>query len=394
MFVGYGHSYSGDTDSAIEHFRHGLVNPQITSQPKYKTMLFFGLASVYWHAMNLRDMQRITKQYLAYGQKFNLAEATAVAHCYMGWIQYLKNDLKAAEKSFLTASNTPLTVNLVWQTQAVCGLAGTLAAMGQFKQAGDALSEFQTKLAERNSFLLLNLIKAWQAELALCFGHLAEAIHWAESYDPQPLIGLQLFFVPQFTLVKVWLAQDAPANWDRARNLLAQMVEIAQNAHLQSVQVSILLLQSLLDDRQGDELAALGKLEQAIHLAEPNGIIRLFADLGPSMADLLNRLHEQGVSKRYIKQILKAFPESSAESPTADQAQIFEPLTERELEILGLLARQLSNQEIAEHLVISKGTVKQHTHNIYQKLGVKGRWQAVTEATRLGIIVAILEFKK
>jgi ATP/maltotriose-dependent transcriptional regulator MalT len=73
---------------------------------------------------------------------------------------------------------------------------------------------------------------------------------------------------------------------------------------------------------------------------------------------------------------------------TAAQAQLVEPLTDRELEVLALLAQQLSNQEIADQLVISKGTVTQHTHNIYQKLNVSSRWQAVTEATRLGILIS------
>ena len=81
-------------------------------------------------------------------------------------------------------------------------------------------------------------------------------------------------------------------------------------------------------------------------------------------------------------------PRAQAAPLSADQAQMIEPLTDREFEVLTLLAQQLSNKEIAVQLVISTGTVTQHTHNIYQKLNVTSRWQAVTEATRLGILTS------
>jgi LuxR family maltose regulon positive regulatory protein len=127
-------------------------------------------------------------------------------------------------------------------------------------------------------------------------------------------------------------------------------------------------------------------LEGAIHLAEPGGFIRVFVDLGPQMANLLIRLGQQGVSKDYVDQILKAFPQTQPSPLPTAQAQFIETLTDRELEVLALLAQQLSNKEIAIQLSISRGTVTQHNHNIFQKLNVSSRWQAVTEATRLGIL--------
>ena len=140
--------------------------------------------------------------------------------------------------------------------------------------------------------------------------------------------------------------------------------------------------------------------KQAIHLAEPGGFIRLFVDLGQKMADLLNQLYDQDLAPHYINQILNAFgtkrqsPGQATESSRTigdggrppDSVGIVESLTNRELDVLNLLAQGLTNKEIAAQLVVSPGTVTQHTHNIYQKLMVKNRRLAVIEATKLGIL--------
>jgi LuxR family maltose regulon positive regulatory protein len=150
--------------------------------------------------------------------------------------------------------------------------------------------------------------------------------------------------------------------------------------------IEVLALQALLDDAQDDQVGALDKLERAIHLAEPGGFMRTFVDLGPPMANLLMRLGQQGVSQDYVAQILKAFPQAQPPPLAAAQSQLIEPLTKRELEVIALLAQRLSNKEIAIEMVISPATVRNHTHNIFDKLNVKGRRQAVTKATELGIL--------
>jgi LuxR family maltose regulon positive regulatory protein len=118
--------------------------------------------------------------------------------------------------------------------------------------------------------------------------------------------------------------------------------------------------------------------------------VRLFVDLGPRVADLLGRLQERGRvingGAPYVGQILSALRTSAPTPASASQEGLIEPLTERELEVLGLLGRRLSNKEIAARLVIAPGTVKSHTIHIYQKLDVNGRRQAVERARALGIL--------
>jgi LuxR family maltose regulon positive regulatory protein len=113
------------------------------------------------------------------------------------------------------------------------------------------------------------------------------------------------------------------------------------------------------------------------------------------MADLLKRLVRQNVAVGYIGRILAAFSDQehrTAPDPTdqpipkAPQYAASQPLTDRELEISNLLVQRLSNKEIAAELTISPETVKKHLNNIYGKLNVSGRRQAVEKALALGIL--------
>ncbi len=159
------------------------------------------------------------------------------------------------------------------------------------------------------------------------------------------------------------------------------------------------VLQALAHSMRNEEQEALTVLAQAVHLAEPEGFIRIFVEEGPQMTVLLSRLREQERKKGptpYLDMLLAAFsPGSATHKPPRllDQSrgrpmeqQLVEPLSERELEVLHLLAQGNSNQEIAEVLVIALDTVKRHVTHIFEKLGVHNRVQAVARARALGLL--------
>jgi LuxR family maltose regulon positive regulatory protein len=131
--------------------------------------------------------------------------------------------------------------------------------------------------------------------------------------------------------------------------------------------------------------AALINLEHALRLAEPEGYIRLFADLGLPLGYLLQEAQARNVMPEYIATLLNAFGDNMTSRHTGQQ-KLPEPLTDREAEILELLAAGLTNPEIAEKLVISAGTVKKHASNIYGKLGVSSRTEAAINAKELGLL--------
>jgi LuxR family maltose regulon positive regulatory protein len=141
----------------------------------------------------------------------------------------------------------------------------------------------------------------------------------------------------------------------------------------------------------GDTRQALTSLEQSLTLAEPRGFLFAFVTEGPPMARLLYEALSRELSPDYVQKLLAAFPDVEPEKSTKNQAVVsdsewIEPLSERELEVLQLIAEGLSRQEIATKLVLSLNTVKTHSRNIYGKLRVNNQMQAVGKARGLGLL--------
>jgi LuxR family maltose regulon positive regulatory protein len=149
----------------------------------------------------------------------------------------------------------------------------------------------------------------------------------------------------------------------------------------------VLALEALAHEALGDTAQALAVLERAISLAEPGGFVHLFIEKGAPMAQLLYQAAARGIKPEYAGKLLAAFPTSEAPEPFRETpGKMVEPLSEREIEVLELIAQGLSNREIAQKLFLSVSTVKVHTYNIYGKLGVHSRTQAVAKARALGVL--------
>jgi LuxR family maltose regulon positive regulatory protein len=175
-----------------------------------------------------------------------------------------------------------------------------------------------------------------------------------------------------------YLAQGKLAE---AGEKLKDLREIDEKAGRHGNLIEILLLQALAAQAGGDAETAVDLIGRAVAIAEPNGYIRIFLDMGPSMMNLLKEAARRGVSLHYVRRLLAEF-----EKARPERAAPIEPLTPRELEILKLLAGGLSNREIARKLVVSPGTVKSHTHHIYAKLGVGTRTRAIRSAADLDLL--------
>jgi len=141
--------------------------------------------------------------------------------------------------------------------------------------------------------------------------------------------------------------------------------------------IEVLVLQALAFQGKRDMDQALSVLERALALAQPEGYCRVFLDEGEPMAKLLFQAKAHRIGQGYASELLSALGEvSGTEQPPAQL--LIEPLTLRELEVLKLIEAGYSNQGIADKLVISMPTVKRHISNIYAKLGVESRTQAVS----------------
>jgi LuxR family maltose regulon positive regulatory protein len=189
-------------------------------------------------------------------------------------------------------------------------------------------------------------------------------------------------------LARILIAQG---QLEDATMLLQRLLEVAETGDRTTNAIEILILQALSLQTQGDTDQAITTLEKALALAEPEGFFRVFVDEGPPMARLLYGAAIRGIAPDYARRLLAAFPvaepqQTDLSKTQAPQSELVEPLSERELEVLQLIAAGLTNQEIASGLFLALNTVKVHTRNIYGKLGVTSRTQAVARARVLGIL--------
>jgi LuxR family transcriptional regulator, maltose regulon positive regulatory protein len=170
----------------------------------------------------------------------------------------------------------------------------------------------------------------------------------------------------------------------KAEELLGRLQQNAEKADRNGNLVEILLLRALAIQATGNIPKAVDHVVRALQLAEPEGFIRIFIDLGAPIAALLKEAARRNIAPDYVHRLLTEFTKKGISHPPANPQ--VPPLTSRELEILRLFAEDLSNREIAQKLVITLGTVKAHTHNIYSKLEVGSRTGAVKRAINLNLI--------
>ncbi|MFN2237585.1 MAG: LuxR C-terminal-related transcriptional regulator, partial [Anaerolineales bacterium] len=178
-----------------------------------------------------------------------------------------------------------------------------------------------------------------------------------------------------------------------AIEILDRLFDMVKNNGWESKVIEILALQAVAHLESGNLELAQTKLEKALTLAEPEGFIRTFVNEGAPMASLLYEALKREIAPEYVQRLLAAFPvteldETASMESSEDQSGLIEPLSEREIEVLQFLAKGLTNHMIATRLFLSVHTIKAHTRNIYSKLDVNNRTQAVARARVLGLIAS------
>jgi len=178
---------------------------------------------------------------------------------------------------------------------------------------------------------------------------------------------------------------------DKALDLLARLKVAAKTSGSLNYLIEVLAIQAVVWHRKEESARALEVLEDALVLAAPESHVQVFLNEGPPMARLLYETVTHGIAPDYARRLLAAFPVAEPEQAApletqAPESDLSEPLSERELQILQLIAEGLTNPEIASRLFLSPHTVKTHSSNIYSKLGVHSRTQAVVRARALGLL--------
>jgi LuxR family maltose regulon positive regulatory protein len=387
LYLSAGLLMAGEKNSGFQTL-YGAFEEEKTENKRFRATLLMVACYLHWFTADLQGLVQAAKQAIALGQESNHHQILRMANYQLGCVRYQQNDLPVAEDLFASVTVRPYENYGSAYTQSTCGLGFTYQAQGRDAEAEQVIERGIAFYLETGNTTQLPILQALQTEVALRQGNLSAAGQWANKLDPLPPFTPDWgFFAPHLTLVKVWLAQNTPDSRDKAADLLNRIQEFYENTHNARFLIETLALKAWLQEASGDLSAALETLEQALKLAQPGGFIRVFVDMGPAMARLLAQLKVEDDLRDYVGQIRSAFPLLQETQQALKQGGLLDPLTDRELEILELLYKRLSNKEIASQLVISPGTVKGHTIKIYQKLDVNGRRQAVEKAVELGLLI-------
>ena len=304
---------------------------------------------------------------------------TCGAHLGLARVHYEWNDLDAAEEHGQQSVQLAQQLEQTDRTIACeLMLARLKLTRGDVAGAAAILAEADRSARQHGFVMQMPDIVAAQVQILLRQDNLEAAAQLAEAHE-LPL-----------SRARVYLAQgDASA----ALAVLEPLLRQAEAKGWADEKLKVMVLLAVAHHAHGDGGEALELLDGVLTLAEPDGFIRLFVDQGPLMAQLLSAAQDLGIMPDYVGTLLSAFSAETDENevaqaspPASSASPLIEPLSERELEVLQLIAQGLSNREICERLYLALSTVKGHNRNIYGKLQVQRRTEAVARARELGLV--------
>ena len=386
---------SGDLEEAYRAMAEGMANMQQEGSIQFAMRGTYILADIRLAQGRLREAISIYERYLQLAQEQGELVLMGTADLYfrLSGLHLEQDNLDTAAQYMQRGEKLgEHAAAPIWRYRLLLAQARMKKAGGDLDSALDLLDEAERHYV-RTPVPDMYPIAALKARVWIAQGKLSAAQDWTREQGLT--IDDDLSYLREFehiTLGQVLIAEYRIRRVDQtiheAIRLLERLRQAAEKGGRMGSVIEILLLQALAHEAGSDTPAALVPLERALALAQPEGYVRIFIDEGLPMAQLLSDAASQSIMPDYANKLLTVFEDENQRvgSALSTVPPLVEPLSERELEVLQLVAQGLSNREISERLFLALSTVKGHNRNIYGKLAVKRRTEAVVRARELGLV--------
>jgi len=396
---------SGDLEAARRMTASGMANVRLAGYISSAIGGAIVLADIQIAQGHLHEAMTTYERGLQWAMEPGAPVQRGAADMYVGMSALLceHNDLETAMQYLLTSQSLGELAGLPqnpYRWRAV--MARIRESQGDLDGALELLEQAE-RLYDGNFSPNVRPIATRKTRVWVSQGRLDEALDWAREQGLS--VENELSYLREFdhiTLVRVLLARyridPAEQSISGAVRLLERLLKAAEAGGRLGSVIEILALQALAYHAQGDLPAALLPLQHALALAEPEGYVRMFLDEGESMGQLLCEASARQIMPDYTGKLLAAFEaekQKSEDKPDLppvlpeehpDGEPLIDPLSQREIKILQLIAQGLSNREIGERLFLALNTVKGHNRKIFDKLQVQSRTEAIARARELGLL--------
>ena len=388
LVLGWTYAFSGKWKEAKDAFMNAFVVGEISNNHIVALSGAYNYVDILMIEGHLQEAYKLNKdivdKYVAkYGKNFLSLGFVYIATtkiCFelnrLDKADYYSNECLRISKLM---GNWTMFFHAITKLQIIKQTKGDVASAKKFMKEDEEAMNNQTFTHFREL-----LIYTQRATAQLMQKNFKEVARWREKFQADPTNNVPYHINGKILEVKFLMATE---KYDAAFKILNDVIESAEKCGAKGFLLEALVLKSVLFEKQNETTPALETLNNALSIAAPEGYIRTFINEGKTIADLLNLYltyysKEKDNSVGYATILLRELNKELAKP----EQPVEEPLSDREIEVLRLLSAGYSNKEIADKLFLAVGTIKKHTHQIYQKLNVESRVQAIQTARELNLI--------